>query len=145
MSKILNIISHSELETVGLAEKLAVSFKTGDIIVLTGDLGAGKTVFVRGLAKGLGHDEDLVNSPSFTIINEYPGEKPLYHFDLYRLSDQNELYEIGWDEYLNRDGLIVVEWGEKAKDYLPSKYYQINFKFLNENEREIDISLESNE
>ena len=145
MSKILNVISHSEFETAALAEKLAVSFKIGDVIVLTGDLGAGKTVFVRGLAKGLGHDEDLVNSPSFTIINEYPGEKPLYHFDLYRLSDQDELYEIGWDEYLNRDGLIVVEWGEKAKNYLPSRYYQINFKFLNENEREIDISLESNE
>ena len=102
-------------------------------------------MFVRGLAKGLGHDEDLVNSPSFTIINEYLGEKPLYHFDLYRMHDQDELYEIGWDEYLNRDGLIVVEWGEKAKNYLPPKYYQVNFKFLNENEREIDISLESNE
>ena len=145
MSRILNVISHSESETVGLAEKLAAFFKTGDVIVLTGDLGTGKTVFVRGLAKGMGHDEDLINSPSFTIINEYQGEKPLYHFDLYRMCDQHELYEIGWDEYLNRGGLIVVEWGEKAKNYLPSRYYQINFKLLNENEREIDISLESNE
>lgn len=145
MSKILNVISHSEFETAALAEKLAASFKSGDVIVLTGDLGAGKTVFVKGFAKGMGHNEDLVNSPSFTIINEYPGEKPLYHFDLYRMSGQDELYEIGWDEYLNREGVIVVEWGEKAKNYLPSKYYQINFKFLNDNEREIDISLESNE
>lgn len=145
MSKILNVISHSEFETAALAEKLAASFKSGDVIVLTGDLGAGKTVFVKGFAKGMGHNEDLVNSPSFTIINEYPGEKPLYHFDLYRMSEQDELYEIGWDEYLNREGVIVVEWGEKAKNYLPSKYYQINFKFLNDNEREIDISLESNE
>ena len=112
---------------------------------MSGDLGAGKTVFVRGLAKGLGHDEDLVNSPSYTIINEYPGEKPLYHLDLYRMSDQHELHEIGWEEYLNRDGLVVVEWGEKADDYLPSRYYQISFKIINEDEREIDISLESNE
>lgn len=87
MSKILNIVSHSEEETAALAARLVSFFKDGDVIVLEGRLGAGKTVFVRGLAVALGIDESLVNSPSFTLVNEYPGVRPLYHFDLYRLSD----------------------------------------------------------
>ncbi|MEA3297726.1 MAG: tRNA (adenosine(37)-N6)-threonylcarbamoyltransferase complex ATPase subunit type 1 TsaE, partial [candidate division Zixibacteria bacterium] len=97
MQRKLNIISHSEAETLALAGKLAPLFRPGNVLVLSGSLGSGKTVFVRGLAKALGHDENLVNSPSFTIVNEYPGEKPLYHFDLYRVQDPGELYEIGWD------------------------------------------------
>ena len=141
MNKVLNIISHSEEQTLGLAEKLAQScFLKGDVLVLTGSLGAGKTVFVRGLARGLKLDENAVNSPSFTIVNEYPGEKPLYHFDLYRLHDTGELYEIGWEDYLGRDGIVVVEWGEKAKEMLPGNYYRLEFKIINEEEREIDIS-----
>jgi tRNA threonylcarbamoyladenosine biosynthesis protein TsaE len=108
--------------------------------VLSGVLGSGKTVFVRGLAAAMGIEEALVRSPSFTLVNEYPGERPLYHFDLYRLGDDSELYEIGWDEYLNRDGLIVIEWGEKALAYLPTRYYQIDFSIVDEQQREINIS-----
>ncbi len=141
MNKVIEVTSHSEDETIQLAQKLANSFLPGDLIVLKGTLGAGKTVFVRGLAIGLGHDGDMINSPSYTIVNEYPGEKPLYHFDLYRIQDPSELYEIGWDEYLNRNALIVVEWGEKADKYLPEKYYLIEFELLNEKERSITISL----
>ena len=137
----MNITSHSESETLALAEKLAAGFKPGDILVLTGPLGAGKTVFVRGLAAGLGLDTDNVNSPSFTIVNEYPGQHPLYHFDLYRINDPFELYEVGWDEYLGRDGLIVVEWGEKAGELLPPTYYLIEFAVMDEQQREINISL----
>lgn len=140
MKKILYIVSHSENETIALAEKLLPVFKSGDVLILCGQLGSGKTVFVRGLAIALDIDENLVNSPSFTIVNEYPGSKPLYHFDLYRLGDSSELYEIGWDEYLGRDGLLVVEWGEKAEEFLPRQYYQIDFKIIDEKQREILIS-----
>ncbi len=136
----MNITSHSEDETLALAGKLASLFKPGDVLVLTGVLGAGKTVFVKGLAAAMGIDESLVNSPSFTIVNEYTGKLPLYHFDLYRLDDVSELYEIGWDDYLGREGLVVIEWGEKAKEYLPARYYQVNFGIIDEQQREIDIS-----
>ena len=140
MTKILKVISHSEEETLALAGKLVGFLRPGDIMVLTGKLGAGKTVFVRGLARAMGIDETLVNSPSFTIVNEYPGERLLYHFDLYRMEDPEELYEIGWDEYLSRDGLIVVEWGEKADDFIAEPYYRVEFSILGESEREIEIS-----
>ena len=139
--RVLNIVSHSEKQTVALAKKLAPSFKRGDVISLTGSLGSGKTVFVRGLAGALKIDEAEVNSPSFTFVNEYPGELPLYHFDLYRIKEPSELYEIGWDEYLGREGLVVVEWGEKAAEMLPERYYRIDFKIISENEREINISM----
>lgn len=137
----MSITSHSEEQTQALAKKLAASFKSGDVICLSGRLGAGKTVFVRGLAAALNIDENAVNSPSFTFVNEYPGETPLYHFDLYRIDDPSELYEIGWDEYLGREGLTVVEWGEKAGEFLPPRYYLIELEIVSENEREIKISL----
>jgi len=142
MEKVLSIISHSPDETIGLASKLVGLFTPQDVIVLKGSLGSGKTVFVKGLAKALGLDENKVNSPSFTIVNEYPGKNPLYHFDLYRLENIDELIEIGWDEYINREGLMVVEWGEKAGNYLPDRYYELEFKILNESEREINISFQ---
>ena len=139
--KILQTVSHSEDQTRALAGKLAASFRPGDVIVLQGELGSGKTVFVKGLSAALGLDEKLVNSPSYTFVNEYPGEKPLYHLDLYRLKDPAELREIGWDDYLGRNGIVVVEWGEKAKTLLPERYYSIIFRIVSESEREIDITL----
>ena len=137
----MSVISHSEDETLALAMKLAASFVAGDVLVLKGPLGAGKTAFVRGLANGMGIDEALVNSPSYTFVNEYGGDIPLYHFDLYRLMSPDDLYEIGWDEYLTRKGIVVVEWGERADDLLPSRYYLLEFAIDGENERRIDISL----
>ncbi len=137
----LQIVSHSEKETAALAEKLVAALRSGDVMVLQGELGAGKTEFVRGLAAALELDPDSVNSPSYTIVNEYPGPRPLYHFDLYRLGDPSELYEIGWDDYLGRDGLIAVEWGERAGDMLPSRYYLLKFRIVSESEREISISV----
>jgi tRNA threonylcarbamoyladenosine biosynthesis protein TsaE len=139
--RIFQVVSHSEDQTLALAQKLAASFLPGDVIVLNGELGSGKTVFVRGLSVGLGIDEQLVNSPSFTFVNEYPGEKPVYHLDLYRLKDLSELREIGWEEYVDRDGLVVVEWGERAEGLLPSRHYLVVFRILGETEREISISL----
>jgi len=136
---ILNIVSHSETETIGLAEKLGKLFRPGDMLILVGELGSGKTVFVRGLATGLGLDPDRVNSPSYTVVNEYPGDKPLYHFDLYRIADPSELYEIGWDDYRDRPGVTVVEWGEKAAGMLPPTYYRVTFEIQDEDCRGIEI------
>ena len=141
MTKALQIVSHSEGETTALAKKLAPALRPGDVLVLQGELGAGKTEFVRGLAEALEINTDSVNSPSYTFVNEYPGPRPLYHFDLYRLGDPTELYEIGWDDYLSRDGLIAVEWGEKAGELLPAQYYMLKFRILSKTEREISISL----
>lgn len=145
MAKVLQIVSHSEDETLALAEKILNLLTPDDLLVLSGELGAGKTLFVRGLARGLGLDEMHVNSPSYTIVNEYPGEKPMYHFDLYRLGDSSELVEVGWEDYLSKKGLVVVEWGERADEFLPNRYFKIEFSILNEKEREISISLITNE
>lgn len=138
---LLNIKSSSVTQTEALGEKLSASFSDTDLLVLTGQLGSGKTALVRGLTRGRGLDDKQVNSPSYTFINEYPGQKPLYHFDLYRLHDPIELFEIGWEEYLNRPGLVVVEWGEKAGYLLPERYYRMEFDILSENEREINLTL----
>jgi tRNA threonylcarbamoyladenosine biosynthesis protein TsaE len=140
MSRELEIISHSEPETEALAQALTAGFSAGDLIVLSGSLGAGKTVFVRGLAKAMGIDPASVSSPSFTIVNEYPAQIPLYHFDLYRLKNIDELYEVGWDDYLIRPGLVVVEWGEKAEVKLPPVYYKINFERINDTDRKITVA-----
>ncbi len=139
MTTALQIVTHSEEETMALAEKLVAHLSPGDIVVLTGPLGAGKTAFVRGLARGLGIDEETVNSPSFAIVNEYPGKNPMYHFDLYRIGDPEELREIGWYDYLGRPGLVVVEWGEKAGEHLPASYYHIEFTMAGDTDRAIDV------
>lgn len=125
---------------MALAEKLVRHFRIGDVLVLTGELGSGKTVFVRGLALGLGLSDAKVSSPSFTMVSEYPGETPLYHLDLYRMRDPSELYEIGWDEYLGRQGIVAIEWGEKALGFLPEDHYQVAFRVVSEQEREIQVS-----
>ncbi|MGH8016396.1 MAG: tRNA (adenosine(37)-N6)-threonylcarbamoyltransferase complex ATPase subunit type 1 TsaE [Candidatus Zixiibacteriota bacterium] len=143
MSKVLNIISHSEAETFELGKKLAVMLKDPNLAVLTGELGSGKTVFIKGLAEGLGIRPEKVHSPTFNVVHEYHGETNLYHFDLYRLASTKELREIGWDDYLGRDGLVAVEWGDKAAGLLPEKYYLIEFKIAGENEREIKVSLKN--
>ncbi|MBD3257488.1 tRNA (adenosine(37)-N6)-threonylcarbamoyltransferase complex ATPase subunit type 1 TsaE [candidate division GN15 bacterium] len=137
----LEIVSHNTEQTEALARKLAASFNPGDVIVLSGRLGSGKTTFVRALVGARGIDEDLVNSPSYTFVNEYKGEPSMYHFDLYRLGDISELREIGFDDYINRNGIVLVEWGEKAAEMIPLPYYLIEFDILDEDQRRIDISL----
>ena len=144
MTQVLSIRSHSEEETLGLAEKLGLFLKGNDTIILTGPMGAGKTAFVRGLARALKIDVEMVNSPTFTIVNEYKSrEKALFHFDLYRVEKMTELREIGWDDYLSRDGIVVVEWGEKAKGYLPFPHYHAEFTIVDETTREIVVSVVS--
>ena len=133
-------VSNSEHETHEFGQELAESLVNGDLLVLTGVLGAGKTCLIKGIAVGLGVPEEDTKSPSFTLVNEYCGRMPLYHFDLYRMKDESELYQIGWDEYLMRDGIVVVEWGEKAGIYLPDKRIDISIAIVSENIRNIDVT-----
>ena len=110
--------SHSAEETARLAARLAETLGPGAVVAFTGDLGAGKTAFTRGLARGLGVQE-RVTSPTFTIVNEYLGGRlPLFHFDMYRLGSADELYDIGWEDYLARGGVCAVEWSENVSDAL---------------------------
>ena len=112
----MQYISNSPKETEELAKKLASFLRPGTVIAYKGDLGAGKTAFTRGLARGLGI-LDPVTSPTYTIVNEYLGGKmPLFHFDMYRLGSSDELFDIGWEDYLERGGVCAVEWSENVAD-----------------------------
>ena len=110
-------ITHSEAETEALGESFASKIADGTVIAMYGDLGAGKTAFVRGLARGMGLS-CRVSSPTFTIVNEYEGERELIHFDMYRLGSSDELFDIGWEDYLSRGGVCAVEWSENVEDAL---------------------------
>ena len=110
--------SASEQETEALGEALVGRLSPGAVVAFTGDLGAGKTAFVRGMARGLGITQ-RVTSPTFTIVNEYEGGRlPLFHFDLYRLGSSDELFDIGWEDFLRRGGICAVEWSENVTDAL---------------------------
>ena len=114
----MQITTHSADETQALGQKLASRLAPGDVLAYFGDLGAGKTAFTRGLAQGLGIT-DPVTSPTYTIVNEYlSGRIPLFHFDMYRLSSSDELFDIGWEDYLSRGGGCAVEWSENVEDAL---------------------------
>ena len=114
----MQITTHSADETQALGQRLAKRLLPGDVIAYFGDLGAGKTALTRGIAQGLGVT-DLVTSPTYTIVNEYlTGRIPLFHFDMYRLGSSDELFDIGWEDYLARGGVCAVEWGENVEDAL---------------------------
>ena len=114
----MTVITKSPEQTEMLGKKLAELLRPGDVIAYYGDLGAGKTAFTRGLAAGLGIRE-AVTSPTYTIVNEYlSGRMPLFHFDMYRLSSSEELFDIGWEDYLARGGVCAVEWSENVADAL---------------------------
>ena len=114
----MRFLTYSPEETEALGEALGRRLCGGEIVAYYGDLGAGKTAFTRGLARGLGYT-GRVTSPTFTIVNEYLGRVPLFHFDVYRLEDSDALYDIGWDDYLDRGGVCAVEWSETIADALP--------------------------
>ena len=114
----MQIRTHSPEETEAIGRKIAAKLLPGDIIAYYGDLGAGKTAFTRGLAAGLGVTEQ-VTSPTYTIVNEYlSGRMPLFHFDMYRLDSADDLFDIGWEDYLARGGVCAVEWSENVEDAL---------------------------
>ena len=121
------VISNSEQDTFELGKKLGQEACPGDIVCLNGELGVGKTVFTAGFAEGLGISEPVC-SPTFTLVQVYEdGRLPLYHFDVYRIEDPDEMYEIGFDEYLFAEGVCLIEWGEKVREILPetTKYIEI--------------------
>jgi tRNA threonylcarbamoyladenosine biosynthesis protein TsaE len=134
----MKIKSNSQDMTFEIGLKIAKLLKQGDVISLNGDLGAGKTHLVKGIAKGLEVHEDIT-SPTFTIVNEYDGKMPLYHFDVYRISDISELYEIGFEEYIYGEGVSVIEWGNLVEELLPDYTIKINIRILDDNTREIEI------
>lgn len=120
--------SNSEQETEALGSRLGERLKPGAVIAYTGDLGAGKTAFTRGLARGLGIPEQ-VTSPTFTIVNEYEGGRlPLFHFDMYRLGSADELFDIGWEDYLARGGVCAVEWSENVDEALEEDTIRVDIR-----------------
>lgn len=119
-------ISQSENDTMSFAQLLAKQTSLGDIIILSGDLGSGKTKFVQGFLKYYGLENEI-SSPTFTIVNEYPSVPPLFHFDVYRLADVDEFYAIGGEEYFE-NGICIIEWGEIIQDALPKDYIHIQFE-----------------
>ena len=115
----MTFVTHSPAETDRLGEKLAEKLTPGAVLAYRGELGAGKTAFTRGLARGLGYT-DPVTSPTYTIVNEYLGGRlPLFHFDMYRLSSAEDLWDIGWEDNLDRGGVCAVEWSENVEEALP--------------------------
>lgn len=114
----MEYMSHSPEETEHIGEMLGKRLSGGTVLALRGGLGMGKTAFTRGLARGLGYT-GRVTSPTFTIVNEYDGATPLFHFDMYRLDGEDDLFDIGWDDYLARGGVCAVEWSERIDSALP--------------------------
>ena len=124
----MEYLSHNERETEALGAALAARLRPGDVVAYLGDLGAGKTAFTRGLARGLGY-AGRVTSPTFTIVNEYEGGRlPLFHFDMYRLKDAGGLFDIGWEDYLDRGGVCAVEWSERAEAALPRETVWVSIR-----------------
>lgn len=134
------MITHSPGETRAFGERLARQLRAGDVLLLQGNLGAGKSELTRGIARGLGVT-DTVTSPSFTILNVYEdGQVPLYHFDWYRLQSAEELYEMGMDEYLGGDGVAVVEWPSQCPEAIPEDCLEVAIEPLGESERRLTLT-----
>lgn len=130
-------ITENPAQTIKLAQKLAGFLKKGNVLGLIGELGSGKTTFVKGIAKGLKIKEGNVVSPSFVLIREYQGSLPLYHFDLYRLNYVEEVELLGYEDYFYGEGITCVEWAEKIENLLPTEYLKIKFDILEPNKRNI--------
>ena len=131
-------ITTSESETEALGAKLAASLPGGSVVAMYGDLGAGKTAFVRGMARGMGL-QARVSSPTFTIVNEYLGQRDLIHFDMYRLSGADELFDIGWEDYLARGAVCAVEWSENVEDAFFGDEIRVRIEKLSDTGRKITI------
>ena len=124
----MELLSHSPEDTEDIGARLAEQLEPGAVVAFTGDLGAGKTAFTRGLARGLGIP-DRISSPTFTIVNEYEGGRlPLFHFDMYRLGSADELFDIGWEDYLRRGGVCAVEWSENIADALEEDAVRVDIR-----------------
>ena len=137
----MNILSHSLKQTREIAAGLAPQLKSGDVLALAGNLGSGKTAFVKGLASGLECAKNKVLSPTFVLMRQYKGKRAtLNHFDLYRLKNIHQLEQIGYEEYFYSDGITAVEWADKIEECLPKEYLRVDFKILDENKRRLKFS-----
>jgi tRNA threonylcarbamoyladenosine biosynthesis protein TsaE len=136
-----SVITHNEEETVALGRRLGSQLKAGDFIALHGELGSGKTRFVRGVAEALQVDPaEPVTSPTYALLHIHDGRIPLYHFDLYRLSGDEEVAQLGFTEYFYGDGVCVVEWADRLHGERPAECLTVTFSHLREEEREIDFA-----
>jgi len=136
----MEFLTKSSDETIALGKKIGAALKPTDILGFYGELGSGKTTMIKGVAMGLGVSEgNLVKSPSFVMILEYKGRCPIYHIDLYRIKDAEELLSIGFDDYLYGDGVCLIEWAEKAKGHLPENIIKIELEAISLEERKIKI------
>jgi tRNA threonylcarbamoyladenosine biosynthesis protein TsaE len=134
----MNFITNTVEETIELGKKIGRSLNSGDIVCIDGDLGSGKTHLTKGIALGLGIDEHIT-SPTFNIVNEYEGRIKLYHFDVYRVNDPDEIAAIGFDEYIFSDAASVIEWSDYIKELIPDDHIQINIANESETRRNINI------
>lgn len=123
--KQIKTVSAEETKEIGY--KLGKLLQKGDVVCISGGLGAGKTIFSAGIAWGLGV-EGYITSPTFTIVNEYDGIMPVYHFDVYRIGSTDEMFEIGFEEYLDGDGVVIIEWSELIESILPDQYIQVTIE-----------------
>jgi len=131
-----SFLSRSSSQTIKFGKLLGAHLRAGCVIGLVGELGAGKTCFIKGIAEGLNNTpESEVTSPTFTILQEYPGPVPLYHFDAYRLSGSQDLEAIGFEDYVGTDGVAVIEWVDRIQDALPDEALLITIESVSENER----------
>ena len=121
-----------------LGKKIAGGLSSGDVLAIEGELGAGKTTFIKGLAEGLGV-RDFVSSPTFIIINEYAGRLPFFHMDLYRVEDASSVEELAVEEYFDRGGIVAVEWAERLGELLPDRYLSVRIDPIDENSRKIVV------
>jgi tRNA threonylcarbamoyladenosine biosynthesis protein TsaE len=138
MRKLMAKTSTFAGETEAIGREIARGLKAGDLIGLYGPVGAGKTTFVKGLAIGL-NCRVPAKSPSFSLVNEYPGDIPLFHIDFYRLKTDAEIDDLGWTDYLDSDGIVVIEWADRAKNTLPSRTIDVYFTILDANSRRLEI------
>ncbi|MFH1406945.1 MAG: tRNA (adenosine(37)-N6)-threonylcarbamoyltransferase complex ATPase subunit type 1 TsaE [Candidatus Omnitrophota bacterium] len=138
----MTINSKSPYDTIRLGKNLGKLAKPGDVIVLVGELGSGKTTLTKGIAQGLGVKRtQYITSPSFVIAREYKGKIPLYHIDLYRLDKDAELDTTGFEEYLGSGGVCVIEWGKKVESILPQEHLTVHLNIKGENKRQIKLSI----
>ena len=140
--KSTEILSNDQDETLKLGKRISSRLKAGSIVCLFGDLGSGKTTLVKGIAQGLGIDPDVVNSPTFVLLNIYEGKLPLYHFDLYRIEAVQEILALGYEEYFYGEGITVVEWAQRLRHLLPEKYLRVELFHRGEEKRLIKFSRE---
>lgn len=140
MDRSLTYLSHSPEETLEFARKFGRELPEGAVLCFFGGLGAGKTTFIKGLAAGVAeYPEEHVSSPTFVILNIYEGKRVVYHFDLYRLQNEEQFLSLGFDQFLGQQGVACIEWAEKIQGLIPPEAYKITFTTLSEQDRSIEI------